>query len=123
MNSYASIASRAMNINTHESTDRRLVFELTGHKLNLDGRFDIKEKIKDEPKFDPSGVSTRRSLVVKSAKRHSLGFRKSIFSEKSSNSGITYDNNFSDESYSESSSEEEDVKPKTQNQLKRLYLI
>jgi hypothetical protein len=36
--SYASIAARAMNINTHESTDRRIVFELTGHKLNKDLR-------------------------------------------------------------------------------------
>ena len=36
---YASIAARSDNINTHESTDRRLVFELTGHKLNLDGTF------------------------------------------------------------------------------------
>ena len=36
---YHSISVHCDVLNTHESTDRRLVFELTGHKLNLDGAF------------------------------------------------------------------------------------
>ena len=45
--SYASIAAHAMALNTHESTDRRLVFELTGRKLNVDGNFIEDLKLKD----------------------------------------------------------------------------
>jgi len=53
--SYASIAARAMNINTHESTDRRIVFELTGHKLNKDGEFESGEgKFEGDGNRDPS---------------------------------------------------------------------
>jgi hypothetical protein len=52
---YASIAARAMNINTHEATDRRIVFELTGHKLGKDGEFvSDEEEGKNEKKVDPS---------------------------------------------------------------------
>ena len=36
---YASIAAHCNALNTHESTDRRLVYELTGHKLTIDGDF------------------------------------------------------------------------------------
>ena len=53
--SYASIAARTMNLNTHEATDRRLVFELTGHKLDKNGV--LKEEEEDEggeKKEDPS---------------------------------------------------------------------
>jgi hypothetical protein len=52
--SYASIAARCDNINTHESTDRRLVFELTGHKLNLDGNFQELEIAVENENKDPS---------------------------------------------------------------------
>ena len=37
---YASIANRTNNLNTHEATDRRIVFELTGRKLTPDGVFE-----------------------------------------------------------------------------------
>ena len=50
---YASIANHAMNINAFESTDRRLVFELTGHKLNLDGKF---EEIEDSKGWEASKI-------------------------------------------------------------------
>ena len=42
-----------MNINAFESTDRRLVFELTGHKLNLDGKF---EEIEDSKGWEASKI-------------------------------------------------------------------
>ena len=42
--SYASIAARTMNLNTHEATDRRIVFELTGHKLDKNGEFIEKDE-------------------------------------------------------------------------------
>jgi hypothetical protein len=54
-NAYASIAARTNNLNTHESTDRRIVFELTGHKLDVNGVF-IEEDDEScaEKKIDPS---------------------------------------------------------------------
>ena len=53
--SYASIAARTMNLNTHEATDRRIVFELTGHKLDVNGHFiDDDDETIGEKKVDPS---------------------------------------------------------------------
>ena len=49
LEAYASIAARTMNLNTHEATDRRIVFELTGHKLDKDGEF----REEGEKKVDP----------------------------------------------------------------------
>jgi len=55
--SYASIANHAMQINAFESTDRRMVFELTGHKVGLDGRFEKKEMEESYyKKIDPTAV-------------------------------------------------------------------
>jgi len=51
---YASIAARTNNLNTHESTDRRIVFELTGHKLDVNGVFEEDEDSCNERKIDPS---------------------------------------------------------------------
>ena len=60
--SYASIAARTMNLNTHEATDRRIVFELTGHKLDKDGVFVLDDDyIMSEKKFDPSTQPTMRT--------------------------------------------------------------
>jgi hypothetical protein len=42
---YASIAHHANNLNTHEATDRRIVFELTGRKLTPYGVFAEDEKV------------------------------------------------------------------------------
>jgi len=44
LQSYASIAARTMNLNTHEATDRRIVFELTGHKLDKFGEFVVDDE-------------------------------------------------------------------------------
>ena len=46
-----------MNLNTHEATDRRIVFELTGHKLDENGVFrEEDEDIMGEKMLDPSTV-------------------------------------------------------------------
>ena len=66
--SYASIAARTMNLNTHEATDRRIVFELTGHKLDKNGEFIEKdEEIEGEKKVDPSTEPFMRTedIIVK----------------------------------------------------------
>ena len=42
---YASIAHHANNLNTHEATDRRIVFELTGRKLTPQGIFEEDESV------------------------------------------------------------------------------
>ena len=42
---YASIAHHANNLNTHEATDRRIVFELTGRKLTPCGVFAEEERV------------------------------------------------------------------------------
>jgi hypothetical protein len=42
---YASIAHHANNLNTHEATDRRIVFELTGRKLTPFGVFEEDNKV------------------------------------------------------------------------------
>jgi hypothetical protein len=54
-NAYASIAARTNNLNTHESTDRRIVFELTGSKLDVNGVFaEEDEDNYSERKINPS---------------------------------------------------------------------
>ena len=53
--SYASIAARTMNLNTHEATDRRIIFELTGIKLDKNGEFiGDDEEGEGGKKVDPS---------------------------------------------------------------------
>ena len=42
---YASVAHHANNLNTHEATDRRIVFELTGRKLTPLGVFEEDEVV------------------------------------------------------------------------------
>lgn len=43
---YASIAAQVESINVTDSDDRRLFFELTGHKLTVDGRLIPRKKQK-----------------------------------------------------------------------------
>ena len=52
--SYASIANHAMQLNPFESTDRRLIFELTGHKVGLDGKFEVREEECRVKRIDPA---------------------------------------------------------------------
>ena len=65
--SYGSIAARTMNLNTHEATDRRIVFELTGHKLDKNGEFIEDEEGEGEKKLDPSTELFERTeeIIVK----------------------------------------------------------
>ena len=58
---YASIAARSMNLNTHEATDRRIVFELTGHKLDVNGVFKEDEQEVSQKKEDPSTLLNEKT--------------------------------------------------------------
>ena len=62
---YASIAARSMNLNTHEATDRRIVFELTGHKLDVNGVFrEDENEIIGQKKEDPSTLPLTRTKDI-----------------------------------------------------------
>jgi len=59
---YASMAARAMNLNTHEATDRRIVFELTGYKLSKEGVFvEEDDEVSYDKKVDPSTTNNTKT--------------------------------------------------------------